>query len=190
MATLYPRGKSWYLQWSEGGRQFRRSLGPISREEAENARTRKEIELKQGTCLPRLVYPIGTPSYATAPVSPRLDEIKRKSRYLLKQTRKNAKARGIPFTLGMEDLEALLDESGGYCQITGIEFDFEWAGGNRRPWTPSIDRIDSDSGYSLENCRLVCAMVNVAINEWGIEAFERLVMAVAENQTFNPRVWR
>lgn len=48
MATIYQRGSRWYLNWSEGGRQHRRSLGPITRAEAERARKIKEAELATG----------------------------------------------------------------------------------------------------------------------------------------------
>lgn len=55
MATLYQRGKSWYLSWAEGGDQFRRSLGPIEAGEAERIRSAKEAELAHGVrILPRL----------------------------------------------------------------------------------------------------------------------------------------
>lgn len=48
MATIYPRGERWYLNWSEGGRQRRRSLGAITRREADNYRKAKELELSTG----------------------------------------------------------------------------------------------------------------------------------------------
>ena len=55
MATLYPRGKSWYLSWAEGGEHYRRSLGPIEAREAERIRSAKEAELAHGVrILPRL----------------------------------------------------------------------------------------------------------------------------------------
>jgi integrase len=48
VATVYWRGKCAYLNWSEGGRQHRRSLGEISKYEAETRRTAKAIELRTG----------------------------------------------------------------------------------------------------------------------------------------------
>lgn len=54
MATLYQRGTAWYLNWSEGGQQFRRSLGSVSAREAERIRSAKEAELTHGvSILPR-----------------------------------------------------------------------------------------------------------------------------------------
>lgn len=55
MATIYPRGEAWYLSWSEGGEHFRRSLGKVTRGEAERIRSAKEAELTHGVqILPRL----------------------------------------------------------------------------------------------------------------------------------------
>lgn len=46
MATIYERGGRWYLNWREDGTQFRRSLGPIERRQAEGFRAEKEAELR------------------------------------------------------------------------------------------------------------------------------------------------
>lgn len=48
MATIKRRGKSWQLNWSEGGRQRRKSLGQITAEQAETCRLAKELELQTG----------------------------------------------------------------------------------------------------------------------------------------------
>lgn len=48
MATVYWRGDRAYLNWSEGGRQHRRSLGRISPHDAETQRHAKEVELRTG----------------------------------------------------------------------------------------------------------------------------------------------
>lgn len=58
MATLYKRGRSYYLQWTEGGQQFRRSLGPIDRKAAEAIRAEKEAE-RAGLIRPRSGYTVG-----------------------------------------------------------------------------------------------------------------------------------
>lgn len=44
----------------------------------------------------------------------------------------------------------------------------------RRPLAPSIDRIDSSLGYTRQNCRIVCAAVNYAMNVWGEDVLWRL----------------
>lgn len=51
MATLYRRGAAYYLQWSQDGRQHRRSLGAITAAQAERLRKTKALELATGTRL-------------------------------------------------------------------------------------------------------------------------------------------
>lgn len=48
MATIYARGQRWYLNWSQHGRQHRKSLGKITEREADIQRKAKEIELSTG----------------------------------------------------------------------------------------------------------------------------------------------
>jgi len=48
VATIYPRGTCWYLNWSENGNQRRKSLGEISEHEADTQRRAKELELRTG----------------------------------------------------------------------------------------------------------------------------------------------
>jgi hypothetical protein len=47
----------------------------------------------------------------------------------------------------------------------------------RRPFAPSLDRIDSNQPYSRRNCRLVLQAVNFALNAWGDDVF----LAIAED---------
>lgn len=89
-------------------------------------------------------------------------------------TKKNAAKRGRPFTLTPEQFRRLVDRSEGRCMMTGIPFETKWYDGCRRPFMPSIDRIDSSKGYSDGNVRLVCVLVNLAMNEWGIEPLLRV----------------
>jgi integrase len=46
MARLYKRGPCYYLDWSEGGERFRRSLGKIERKAAQAIQGEKEAELR------------------------------------------------------------------------------------------------------------------------------------------------
>lgn len=48
MATIKQRGESWQLNWSQGGKQYRISLGKISPREADIKRREKELELRTG----------------------------------------------------------------------------------------------------------------------------------------------
>lgn len=95
---------------------------------------------------------------------------------------RNSRQRGIEFALTERDVASLAVRSRGQCEVTGIQFQIvdttrKW---DRQPWTASIDRIDSTKGYAIDNCRLVCAAVNVALNAWGTTVLERIVDAMVE----------
>lgn len=80
--------------------------------------------------------------------------------------------------LSPEAFNELWDRSRGACELTGIAFSLDKAPGHvRRPWAPSVDRVDNSRGYVFDNCRLVCVAVNIAMNEWGEDALWRISSA-------------
>lgn len=100
-------------------------------------------------------------------------------RNCFERTRKNARHREIQFALTWEAVIALWQRSKGRCEISGIAFSFaREVGFKNRPFAPSIDRIKNDGIYSVENCRLVCVVVNLAMNEWGLETLLKVSRAV------------
>lgn len=83
--------------------------------------------------------------------------------------------------LTKDEFNAIWNRANGRCEITGIRFGFyEGSIGGRRPWSPSLDRIDSSKGYTPDNCRLVCTCVNLAMSEWPDDVFLRMCRAVAK----------
>lgn len=104
----------------------------------------------------------------TQPVSP-----------ILARHKKGALQRGIAFELTPDDVEQMLLRQAGRCAVTQREFSNEKPAGMRiRPWAASIDRKDSSRGYTADNCRLVCASVNVALNRFGDQMFTELIEAL------------
>lgn len=83
-----------------------------------------------------------------------------------------------PFTLTEEELLQIADRAEGRCEVTKIEFDLVKGDTRRRPFSPSLDRIDCRQGYHLGNCRLVCAAVNLAIADFGDAIFRRICYAM------------
>lgn len=95
---------------------------------------------------------------------------------VFRQTKKNAAKRGIPFEIDQVFFFSLLKRQDHRCAVSGIEFtDDKPAGSTRRPYAPSIDRIDSSIGYTEQNTRVVCTAVNYAMNEWGDGVFNAIV---------------
>lgn len=83
--------------------------------------------------------------------------------------------KGIEFRLNVADVRAMWERSHGRCALTGIPFDEANAGRfARRPWVPSLDRIEAAKGYTPENTRLICCAMNFALNAWGETIFERV----------------
>lgn len=97
---------------------------------------------------------------------------------------KNARVKGAPVLLSAVDVQTMLDEAGNACAVTGLQFDSTQYPGHRiRPWMPSIDRIAPGGPYSRENTRIVCAAVNLAMNQFGEATFLRIAVAtVARNR--------
>ena len=98
-----------------------------------------------------------------------------------------AKQRKIEYTLTEADLVSILDAQAGKCALTDIVFStYKPEGARIRPWAPSLDRIDPKGIYSAANCRIVCAFVNVALNEFGEEIFfgllEKMMRRVAREE--------
>lgn len=91
------------------------------------------------------------------------------------RARQNAKGRrGIDFSLERSQVEGLLRKSHYRCSVTGVPFTLEVING-KKPYAPSIDRIDSDKGYSMENCRIVCVAANYAMNVWGDVVLKKMI---------------
>lgn len=105
---------------------------------------------------------------------------------MLKQSRANAKARGLEHSISIEDLRDLACRSGGRCALTGIKFEYGLAKEvkglstrRKRPWAPSIDRIDSAQGYAIGNVRLVCVAVNIARQDFPDSVLYRLAAGLS-----------
>lgn len=64
------------------------------------------------------------------------------------------------------------------CAISGISF--ETPKKRRQPFGPSLDRIVPGGPYTKGNVRLVCNIVNFAMNEWGEAALRELVDKMTE----------
>lgn len=99
---------------------------------------------------------------------------------LLSETKKRARKRGIKCKLNSADMASMIEAAGGCCQVSGIPFDFSKGTTWRRPFAPSIDRIDCGRGYVESNCRLVIYAANAAMNEWGLNVLLTLARGVVK----------
>ena len=110
-------------------------------------------------------------------------DIRKKIRQVAGGAKSRARNKGLECE---DDLFALAlglyDAQGGRCAITGLPFNLRVVGSGaaRRPFAPSLDRIDSDSGYTRDNTRLVCQVVNFALNSYGEDVFLEIAIAATE----------
>jgi len=112
-------------------------------------------------------------------------------RQLFVRFSKNAKNRGIEFSLTEEDIKRLIETANGRCEVSGIRFSMQKLDGMRvRPWSPSIDRVNSAFGYHVENCRILCAAVNLSINQWGDDVFYAIAGATVRFNNANKSLLR
>lgn len=72
--------------------------------------------------------------------------------FLYRDAKKHAEINKRTFNINLDDLIKLNEIQEGKCALTGILFD------ENNP--PSLDRIDSDSGYILGNIQLILIQVN------------------------------
>lgn len=91
--------------------------------------------------------------------------------YLVGVIRNRCQKKGIEFSLDIVAIQARMDL--GLCEMTGYPLDLTplTTKHERRPNTPSIDRINPKLGYTMDNVRIVCFAVNMAMSDWGETAF-------------------
>jgi hypothetical protein len=111
--------------------------------------------------------------------APALIAVARKVRRAAKMNAKHGR-RQIPFELTEADVETLLIMAKWRCAVTGVDFSLERIAG-KRPYAPSIDRIDCAKGYTLDNCRMVCVAANIAMNVWGPEILRKLAESMQKS---------
>jgi hypothetical protein len=80
----------------------------------------------------------------------------------------------------MVDLVTAWKECGGRCAVSGLPFDLQKVGDGqaKRPFAPSLDRINRHNPYRRDNVRLVVSIANFAMNAWGLPPLLQLATSV------------
>ena len=113
----------------------------------------------------------------------------------LKDALANARGRtaksGRSMDIDLPFLLELWEAQGGRCAVSGIAFSDELheKAFVKRPFAPSIDRIDCSGGYTRENVRLVSRVANFAMGEWGHTVLRRLAHGVVETERRDEKAW-
>lgn len=112
------------------------------------------------------------------------DDILHHARRLLRSTRdaandRKAKGRECAHELNLEILMGMLSVSP-KCALTGMPIEYDTRQ-SRDPFAPSIDRVDSDGGYTIDNVRVTVYIANTAANNFGDEAFNKFIQHIRES---------
>lgn len=95
---------------------------------------------------------------------------------LVSRSKRRANNSKIPHTLTSDFIEKMWHDQQGKCAITSIPFVIpqDRTCGKGTPFAPSINRIDCSKGYTPDNVRIVCLIVNYALNEFGEAPFKTM----------------
>jgi hypothetical protein len=106
------------------------------------------------------------------------------ARQLIKAANDRNRARRSKRVFSLSDLISVWKECGGRCAVSGLAFDLRVVGDGqaKRPFAPSLDRIDRHQPYVRDNLRLVVSIANFAMNAWGLEPLLELAAAVHMKQ--------
>jgi hypothetical protein len=100
------------------------------------------------------------------------------SLYEYSKARASKRKKDLDFDLDLQFIIELWNKQSGCCALTGIPFTLlPGTNTGHNPLNASLDRIDSTKGYIRSNVRMVCTMVNLALNNFGEEKFKELAVA-------------
>jgi hypothetical protein len=96
---------------------------------------------------------------------------------LMRDAKNRARAHGLPFDLTKEWAESRWT---GHCEMTGLPFESQIGKGNSGQFSPSIDKIVPEKGYTQGNCRFVLLAVNMMKSAGTDEQMYRIAEALVQ----------
>lgn len=93
--------------------------------------------------------------------------------------------------LDLPYLKALWERQEGVCSLTGIAMTLPadgraWEKDTGNPWKPSLDRIDSNAGYTKGNVRYITCIANFSKNSWGDDVVVKFCTSVVKHASSLP----
>lgn len=101
---------------------------------------------------------------------------------LFYNTKKGAKARNLCFCITKNDIINMYNKQNGMCKLTGLPVIFKSTSLDSKECTGSVDRINSDLGYTVENIQIVHRNVNSM--KWNLNPsyFKSLCVKITQYQ--------
>ena len=87
---------------------------------------------------------------------------------LIKISKYRAKDKNKEHSINDTDIMIIYNKQNGKCAITGTPLTFI-VGQNKVPTNMSLDRINSEIGYTVDNTQIVCYIVNIMKNKMSID---------------------
>lgn len=94
----------------------------------------------------------------------------------------------MEFSLTSKEIETLWIASNGRCSVTGLPFNYDnvrGRGATKNPFAPSLDRIESKRGYTIDNVRFVLTAVNIGMMDWGLPLYLHIAGAAIAHLAAN-----
>lgn len=110
---------------------------------------------------------------------------KKISYYFFNRIRHKAKERNIEFHISVDDIWNQYLKQDKKCNLSGIEVYFSNTNKNREYGTASVDRIDSNKDYTIDNIQIVHKHINMMKNIYSQEYFIEMCSKVALNNRDN-----
>ena len=85
------------------------------------------------------------------------------------------------------DLKELFEQQGGRCAILGTELDPQDLFIKRHPLAPSVDRIDNDQNYNVDNIQICSRFANFGKCAYPSNQMSEIVERIKVG--FSPRKW-
>jgi deoxyuridine 5'-triphosphate nucleotidohydrolase len=104
------------------------------------------------------------------------------------RTKQNSKPRQIKFDLTWEQLKTLHNKQKGLCYYTNVPLVLTFAANPERVQLYnqlSIDRVDSNKGYEIDNIVLCCLSINMMKNDFPMEDLKNMFKAIHDKQIQN-----
>jgi hypothetical protein len=100
--------------------------------------------------------------------------------YFYRESRKGATRREISFQLTEDEFRNIWKKQKGKCALSGIDLTLEHGSiSTPNPTRMSIDRIDSEYGYTASNVQLITWQLNSAKNVWSNQQLIEVCKLVA-----------
>jgi hypothetical protein len=99
----------------------------------------------------------------------------------IKQGSKRDKIKHLPFTITLEQIGELWEQQGGICAITKEPIQQKISKiAKRHEYSASLDRIDSDKGYTIDNVQWIHKDVNKLKKDWNQDKLFELCKKISK----------